>query len=180
MMVNQHTSGLDVHVAKEGCLFLCYLAVGWLYSAVQCAARGERVPVWTTPGGYVNSLYQHLSGVGAIRRDCFVLKPREVVASMLDGDALHDAAIAVTKHPGGYRGVHTAPMATADVPGFEAPLLRDPRAGFVADVAHWRLDDHHHFTMACANPWFYYDPWVGSVCAARGSLVSVRRVVVSQ
>lgn len=173
MMVNQHTSGLNVSVAKEGCLFLCYLAAGWLYSAVNAVARGERIPVWTTkPCGYVNSLYRVLSGSGVIRKDCFVVKPREVVASMLPSALDTDVAIAVTKHAGIYRGAHTAPMATAGV--------RDPRAGFVADVAHWRLDDHHHFTMACANPWFYYDPWVASRCAARGSLVSVRRVVVSQ
>ena len=179
MMVNQHSVGLNANIAKQGCLFLCYLWAGWLHSAVQVVKAGERLPKWGTDTAFVNVLYQTLQGekaLPAIREDCYVLRPEHVVRSMLHGTALDVGRITVTKHAGTYRGVryqgmHHAPMVAADCAD---------GGGFVVDVAHWVLGLHSHFTAACAAPWAYYDPWVDSVCAAHGELRSVRRVVVSQ
>ena len=174
MMVNQHSVGLNANIAKQGCLFLCYLWAGWLHSAVQVVKAGERLPKWGTDTAFVNVLYQTLQGekaLPAIREDCYVLRPEHVVRSMLHGTALDVGRITVTKHAGAYRGARSAPMASAAV--------NDGR-GFVVDIAHWVLGSHGHFTAACAAPWAYYDPWVDSVCAARGELRSVRRVVVSE
>ena len=178
MEINQHSVGLNVNVAKQGCLFLCYLWAGWLHSAVRVVKAGERLPKWDTDASFINALYQILMrrGTGdrelpAIRQDCYVLRPEHVIRSMLHGTPLETGRITVTKHAGTYRGTHHAPMAAADVVDGH---------GFIVDVAHWRLGIHHHFTAACCNPWAYYDPWVDSVCAARGELVDVRRVVVSE
>lgn len=181
MEINQHTVGLNVNIAKQGCLFLCYLWAGWLHSAVRVVEAGERLPKWGTDAAFLNILYQtlmrrstHTDGdkeSPAIREDCYVLRPEQVVRSMLHGSALESGRVTVTKHAGTYRGTHYAPMAAAD---------RVDGRGFIVDVAHWRLGLHHHFTAACCNPWAYYDPWVNSVCAARGELRSVRRVVVSE
>ena len=171
MILPQWSMGLDAPIRKEGCLFLVYLWVGWLYRIwVRGGAAPQVVPE------VVNDSYDVLERMGAIRDDCYVGDPERVI--QFPWHYWHPPAPELDQHQ----------VTVEKLPAIRehgSPLLsqasrRVPelRGSFVVDVTHWELDGRHHFTGLCLRPACYFDPWVVSEIARAGRARSVRRVTI--
>ena len=173
-MIAQWSKGLYEPVQKSGCLMLCYLWAGWLWSIRD---RGLKQDTPYPSVHDVNGSYDLLMHFGAVGQDCFVRDPARVVSVpwyYWDGCLLDkEPRVVVEKIPPYSRG-HVRPIyAVGD--GHVAP---PPQGALVVDVTRWSIKDKSHFTAVCDNPAGYFDPWVDSTIARQGTAESVRRVTL--
>lgn len=174
-MIAQWAKGLEEPVQKSGCLMLCYLWAGWLYSLGGRRMQETAFPTVDT----INESYDFLRHYGAVGEDCFVRKPEEVIAfpwHYWDGSNLRgeEPRVTVEKIPPLHRG-HVWPLSAVG-DGRVPP----PMNAMVVDVTRWQHGPSSHFTAICQRPAGYFDPWVVSSIAQSGTPRSVRRVTLSK
>lgn len=174
-MIAQWAKGLEEPIQKSGCLLLCYLWAGWLWSLPH---RGRMQETAYPTVGTVNDSYDFLVRRGAIGEDCYVWQAQEVVAfpwHYWDDCHLPGAEPQLTVEK-------IEPLSTGHVWPLEAAGAGNripPYGAMVADITRWSSEGMSHFTGICQRPAAYFDPWVVSRIAAKGSAESVRRVTLA-